>query len=127
MSRTTPLLDEGLTPPGLGATISPFSGVACRIEHLTEVGGGSISRALIARTERALVRQSDGATRSELFVAEADGLAALPVPRIVRHGISDTPIYLVLELLQLSPLQRGVAAAGRSLAELHRIGGDHFG
>lgn len=124
----SPLLDA------LNAAISEFCGSACAIEHVAEVGGGSISRTLVARTEGAhWFVKLDSAARSAMLLAEADGLKALAacsairVPRVVGHGVCGNQAYLVLEHLQLSPLQHGAAAAGRSLAQLHRIGGEQFG
>ena len=124
----SPLLDE------LNAAISEFRGSACAIEQLTEVGGGSISRTLVARTEGARwFVKIDRAARGAMLVAEADGLKALAacsairVPLVVGLGVCDGHAYLVLEHLQLSPLQYGAAAAGRALAQLHRIGGERFG
>ena len=124
----SPLLDA------LNAAISEFCGSACAIEHLAEVGGGSISRTLVARTEGARwFVKLDRAARNAMLLAEADGLetlaacSAIRVPRVVGHGVCGDHTYLVLEYLQLSPLQRGAAAAGRALAQLHRIGGEQFG
>lgn len=118
----------------LNAAISEFCGSACAIEHLAEVGGGSISRTLVARSGRARwFVKVDSAARSAMLAAEADGLEALAacpairVPRVVGNGVCGDQAYLVLEYLQLSPLQHGAAAAGRALAQLHRIGGEQFG
>ena len=118
----------------LNAAIGEFCGSACAIEHFAEVGGGSISRTLVVHTGRARwFVKIDRAERGALLVAEADGLkvlAACPairVPRVVGHGVCGNQAYLVLEHLQLSPLQHGAAAAGRALAQLHRIGGEQFG
>ena len=118
----------------LNAAISEFCGSAGAIEHLAEVGGGSISRTLVAHTGGARwFVKINRAERGALLVAEADGfkaLAACPairVPRVVGHGVCNDQAYLVFEHLQLSPLQHGAAAAGRALAQLHRIGGERFG
>lgn len=118
----------------LNAAISEFCGSACAIEHLAEVGGGSISRTLVARTEGARwFVKIDSAGRGAMLLAEADGLKALAacpairVPRVVGNGVCDGHAYLVLEYLQLAPLQHGASAAGRALAQLHRIGGERFG
>lgn len=124
----SPVLDA------LNATISEFCASPCAIEHLAEVGGGSISRTLVARSGRThWFIKIDSAERSAMLTAEADGLEALAacsairVPRVVGNGVCGNQAYLVLEHLQLAPLQRGAAAAGRALAQLHRIGGEQFG
>ncbi len=89
---------------------------------------------LVARSEGARwFVKIDRAERGAMLLAEADGLRALAacpairVPRVVGHGVCGNHAYLVLEHLQLSPLQHGAAAAGRALAQLHRIGGERFG
>lgn len=116
----------------LNAAISDFSAAPCRIEGF--VDGAAASRTLIARSADARwFVKLDRAERIATFVAEADGLRALAacpalrVPRVVGLGVSGAQAYLVLEHLRLAPVAEGAAAAGRALAQLHRIAGAQFG
>jgi fructosamine-3-kinase len=68
------------------------------------------------------------------FAAEVDGLAALRatqavrVPAVIDCGSDGRSAWLVLERLDLRPLDRaGGAALGHALAQLHRTCGPHFG
>ncbi|MDD5247354.1 MAG: fructosamine kinase family protein [Rhodocyclaceae bacterium] len=68
------------------------------------------------------------------FVAEVDGLAALRatqavrVPAVIDCGRDERSAWLVLERLDLRPLDRASGAAlGRALAQLHHTCGPHFG
>ncbi len=115
---------ESKLPPGVG------------IDAATPIGGGSISRTLLVESgrRRCFVKLNDPGLL-DMFVAEADGLQALAacpalrVPRVVGHGRAGGQAYLVLEHLRLQRLRddEQVAAAGRSLAELHRISGPQYG
>ncbi|EXI80610.1 MAG: Fructosamine-3-kinase [Candidatus Accumulibacter appositus] len=106
------------------------------IDAVTPIGGGSISRTLLIESgqRRCFVKLHDPGLL-DMFVAEADGLRALAacpalrVPRVVGHGRAGGHAYLVLEHLRLHGLREAqeVAAAGRSLAELHRITGQQYG
>jgi fructosamine-3-kinase len=106
------------------------------IDAATPIGGASISRTLLVGSgqRRCFVKLND-ASLLDMFVAEADGLralaacSALRVPRVVGHGSAGGQAYLVLEHLHLHALREGeqVAAAGRSLAALHRISGPQYG
>jgi fructosamine-3-kinase len=108
------------------------------IDAATPIGGGSISRTLLVESgqRRCFVKLHDPGLL-DMFVAEADGLRALAacpalrVPRVVGHGHAGGQAYLVLEHLRLHSLREAkeeeVAAAGRSLAELHRISGPQYG
>ncbi|WP_313953689.1 fructosamine kinase family protein [Accumulibacter sp.] len=112
------------------------SGSPAQIDKATAVGGGSISRALLLESgnRRWFVKLNDSRL-ADMFAAEADGLSALAscpalrVPRVIGHGSSGRQAYLVLEHLPLQGLRErdhGVAA-GRALAELHRIQGAQHG
>jgi fructosamine-3-kinase len=112
------------------------SGAACRIQTLDAVGGGSISRTVVARSgDTRWFVKLDSAERHAMFVAEADGLSALAacpalrVPRVVADGVSGRQAYLVMEYLQLRPIheRRAASSAGHALAALHRITGTEFG
>ncbi|MDO8933200.1 MAG: fructosamine kinase family protein [Rhodocyclaceae bacterium] len=78
--------------------------------------------------------KSGPATRHAMFVAEADGLAALHatgavrVPAVIDVGTDGQEAWIVLERLALRPLDRAAGTAlGRALAQLHRTLGPHFG
>ncbi|HRD88432.1 MAG TPA: fructosamine kinase family protein [Accumulibacter sp.] len=120
----------------LRALIGVDGGGAATLDSVSEVGGGSISRALVVRSgqRRWFVKLND-ARLAAMFAAEADGLAALAacpavrVPRVCGHGVSGRHAWLVLEHLALAPLRghAASAAAGQALAAMHRIPGSHFG
>lgn len=126
--------------PALRAALSDAIGSDTKssrgIDTATEIGGGSISRALVVQSgdRRYFVKLND-VRLAEMFAAEADGLSALAacaelrVPRVIAHGSSDRQAYLVLEYLPLHALRAPAqgAAAGRSLAALHRIQGAQYG
>ena len=74
------------------------------------------------------------AEKRPLFAAEAEGLAALRkagavrVPKVVTQGGDDEQAWLVLEWLDLAPLnERSGAALGEALARQHRIAQEKFG
>ena len=76
----------------------------------------------------------NAADRDAMFAAEADGLAALrdtgsvAVPRVIAQGADDEHAWLVLEWLELAPLDaRSGAALGTALAALHRQPRERFG
>jgi len=116
------------------ATGEPFTPV--RVE---DVGGGCIhaSLSLTGRTptgERTYFAKVNEAACAAMFEAEADGLAALReagalrVPATVTHGHDDEHAWLVLEWLELGPLDGPRAAAlGTSLAAQHRVPLERFG
>lgn len=120
----------------LNETIGSATGWKCNIAHLTETGGGSISRAFVAEAgnEKWFVKLND-IELLDMFEAEADGLRALAtcpavrVPQVAGSGSAGQQAYLVLEYVDLHPLRDGgaSASAGRALAALHRITGDGFG
>jgi len=129
------LLDADLYA-ALRALIGADGDAAAAIDSVSEVGGGSISRALVLGSgrRRHFVKLND-ASLAAMFAAEADGLAALAacpavrVPRVCGHGVSGRHAYLVLEHLSLHRLHGGApaAAAGQALAAMHRSTGSHFG
>ena len=120
----------------LNDSIGHATGKACSIARLSEAGGGSISRALVAEAGNSkwFVKLNDIALL-EMFEAEADGLRALAkcpvirVPQVVGAGSADRQAYLVLEYLDMHPLRDNGASisGGRALAALHRVTGDSFG
>ncbi|MBK8384402.1 MAG: fructosamine kinase family protein [Candidatus Accumulibacter sp.] len=116
--------------------ISVGTGSPANIDSLTEITGGSISRALMLASagERYFVKLND-AKLADMFAAEADGLRALAacpalrVPRVVGYGVSGRQAYLLLEYLPLQALRTGQqgAKAGHALAALHRQRGPQYG
>ena len=125
-----PLIDA------LNETIHRFSGKPGGIDHLKQIGGGSISRALVAGTPHGnWFIKINNIELLEMFNSEADGLRALGdcptlrVPDVAGTGSCGQQAFLILEHLDMQPLQdtRASIAAGRTLASLHRITGHNFG
>ena len=122
-------------PDGLDNAIRQIAGSRTTIHRLTEVGGGSISRAFVAETDHGKwfikLNQAD---LLDLFEAEADGLRALSscpelqVPGVFGTGTLGAEAFIALECMEFRPLRnQDGRAAGRALAALHRIAGTEFG
>ncbi len=120
----------------LSKAIGHATGTRCDIQQLRDVGGGSISRTVIASSEQGRwFVKLNRVEQFDMFEAEADGLNALSaspllrVPQVVALGVSDRHAFLVLEHIMLQHLRERTAAiaAGRALAGLHRIKGAQFG
>ena len=118
----------------IGQAITAVNGDRINNVGVTPVGGGSISRAWRLRGERHdYFIKTHAADFIENFSAEAEGLRALatavsPVPTFLTCGVTDATAFLVLEYLDLRPLDRaGGAFLGRQLAALHRVTGEAFG
>ena len=98
--------------------------------------GGCISASFtaLAGEDKVFIKTGD-ATRLAMFEAEADGLAALSragthrVPAVLATGVAEGSAYLVLEWLDLKPMEtrEDAEAAGHALAELHRNTGERYG
>jgi protein-ribulosamine 3-kinase len=126
------------TMPDFGpvaAAIAAARGEAFRVENICSVGGGSIHGAvcLEGANQRYFVKFNER-TAEAMFAAEADGLAALAdaaairVPRVIVSDCSEEYAFLVLEFLDLQPLDRSTGGScGRALADLHRDVSDRFG
>lgn len=120
----------------LDQAIARAIGTPFRSRSPTALGGGSTSRSLAVEDgqRRFFVKFNDAALAG-MFVAEADGLAALGrcpqirVPRVIVQGVAGRHSFLVLEHLALHPLREHEAgiAAGRALACLHAIEGTQHG
>lgn len=120
----------------LDEAISRSTGSPFRSTNLTGQGGGSISQSLLVEDgRRRFFVKVNTTALSGMFVAEADGLAALRrcpairVPQVIAQGSAAGRSFLVLEHLVLRPLRERQAGieAGRALAELHRIEGTQYG
>jgi len=119
--------------PELRRALEPVTG---EIASFSPVGGGSISTSfrLLASNGESFFLKTQRADRADLFVAEADGLAALhdtgcvAVPRPLTSGVADDEAYLLLEYLDFGG-DRDTAAAelGRRLADQHRRTASDFG
>ena len=121
------------------AAVAAASGEPFTLVRVEDVSGGCIHAALslTGRTpagERTFFAKVNDAARSAMFEAEADGLAALRVagalrvPETVTVGHDDEHAWLVLEWLELKPLDGpGAAALGTALAAQHRVCLKRFG
>jgi protein-ribulosamine 3-kinase len=118
----------------LAGAVAAALGVAVRA--LRPVGGGDINEAFGATLEggeRVFVKANAHAP-AELFVREAEGLAALRtagalrVPEVLASGEAAGWRFLVLEWLESAASAPGFAARfGEGLAELHRCSRPAFG
>ena len=123
----------------LAQAIAQATAERFEIDSAEPVGGGSIHAALAitggtrggARRYFAKVNAAD---RAPMFAAEADGLAALgaagaiAVPGVVARGNDDENAWLVLQWLDLGPLDaKSAATLGAQLAAQHRIAQEKFG
>jgi fructosamine-3-kinase len=123
----------------LGAAISDATEEAFEVTQLSPVGGGCIHTALRVDGDTTAARKSyfakvNDAQFTSMFASEAQGLAALgeskaiAVPRVVAAGHDDDRAWLVLEWMDLAPLDASTARAlGASLAALHRVKRERFG
>lgn len=123
----------------LAALIAEATGEPYEALDARPVGGGCIHAALRIEGETAHGRRDyfvklNDAESAAMFAAEADGLAALAetgtvgVPRVVAHGADEERAWIVLEWLDLAPLDaKSGAALGIALAALHRGARERFG
>jgi fructosamine-3-kinase len=112
---------------------------AYEITSACAVAGGCIHRALRVSGENAQGKKDyfaklNAPERAAMFAAEAEGLAALreagavAVPGVVARGHDDDRAWLVLEWLDLAPLDaKSAARLGASLAAQHRGAREKFG
>lgn len=119
--------------------ISDATGTRFTITAEEAVSGGCIHTAmqLAGKTAKGAPRyfvKVNEADREPTFAAEADGLAALraagavAVPEVVTHGEDGERAWLVLEWLDLIPLDIGSGAKlGHALAAQHRLAQSKFG
>lgn len=99
------------------------------------ISGGSIHSAWrISNGQREFFVKTGADLAGSMFIAEAAGLRAIAVTGTVRtpvaiaHGATDSGTFLVLEALDLAPLDsESGARLGEALAHMHRQKGASFG
>ncbi len=100
------------------------------------VGGGCIHQAItLDDGKQRFFVKLDTLERQAMFAAEADGLAAiaatgaLRTPKVVVEGSDGQYAFLVLEHLEMRPLQSAEDGArfAEALVHMHRSLGEHFG
>lgn len=117
-------------------SVREATGNAFRITDSRAISGGDTHRALSVSDGR--VRyfvKHGGAETLDMFEAEANGLAALAdtdalrVPAVIGLGADDNGACLILEHLELRPLQNADDGTrfAEALAEMHHFTGEHFG
>ncbi|HTS83508.1 MAG TPA: fructosamine kinase family protein, partial [Usitatibacter sp.] len=123
----------------VAAAIAEATGSSYDLIDVRPVGGGCIHTALeisgrTPRGERRYFAKVNEADRASMFAAEADGLAALReaaavrVPGVIAQGDDGNASWIVLEWLELQPLDAASAARlGAALAAQHRIAQRAFG
>lgn len=119
----------------IASAISEISGTPFIPVSGSPVNGGSIHRAWLLTDGRQRYFVKTGEIGVEpMFAAEARGLQALAAiavlrtPTFVTLGQTGTHAFLVLEFLDLAPIdQRCGEHLGESLAQLHRASADTFG
>jgi fructosamine-3-kinase len=119
----------------IAAAIGEHTGTRFTPDSVSPVGGGSIHRAWhLADGRRHYFVKTGGIAAAPMFVAEAQGLRALsaaavvPTPTFIALGQSASEAFLVLQHLDLTPLDPPSGARlGTALAQLHRVTGDSCG
>lgn len=119
----------------VAAAISRATGAPFQVRSSQAVGGGCINSAvLLADKDRRFFVKTNNAARSAMFAAEAEALEelrrarAVRVPEPVCHGVDGDRSFLVLEYLDLEPLEGAAPERlGRALAALHRVTRSQFG
>ncbi len=126
-------------PARLASAIARATGEAFVLEASRPVAGGCIHTALdlegnVPGAKRRYFAKVNEATSAAMFAAEAEGLAALRaagslrVPEVVTHGHDDENAWIVLEWLDLVPLDAPSAAGlGTALVAQHRIAQQRYG
>lgn len=93
------------------------------------VGGGSISRSFrVTAGDRTLFVKVNGPDAGPMFAAEAEGLALLREPGVIRvpepvcHGVDGGGAFLVLEHIDFGrPAADGEQRMGEGLARIHAV------
>jgi len=121
--------------PAIEASIREAAGNAFAMGNCEPVAGGSINEAwrVEGGGDRYFVKLNR-ADRAEMFTAESEGLtelrqgSGLRVPAPICRGATAGRAYLVLEWIDLQPLENDAAAAlGEALAQLHGIVRPEYG
>lgn len=119
----------------IAAAIGEATGDSFDATSVRAVHGGSIHSAWrIGDGRREFFVKSGPPGSLPMFAAEAEGLRALAaanavrVPAVIADGASADDAYLILEALDLAPLDQAAGARlGEALAKLHRVAGEHCG
>jgi fructosamine-3-kinase len=119
----------------IAAAIAEHTGTPFSAGSANPVSGGSIHRAWkISDGPRHYFVKTGELAAAPMFAAEADGLQALSAtgavrtPTVIMLGNTKDQAFLVLEFLDLAPLDpQAGARLGTALARLHRTTGDFFG
>jgi fructosamine-3-kinase len=123
----------------LETAIADATRTGFEISSTSPVAGGCIHHALRLSGETAKGKQDYFAKvnepgRAAMFTREAEGLAALRsagalrVPAVIAKGHDEDRAWLVLEWLDLAPLEaKSAARLGASLAAQHRLPQETFG
>jgi fructosamine-3-kinase len=123
----------------LAEVIEGSIGQSFALSGTSTVSGGCIHTALRVEGEtldgkRRFFAKLNAAQKRAMFAAEKDGLEAIAkagavrVPKVVAQGADDEQSWIVLEWLDLAPLDaRSGAALGRALAAQHRQPQEKFG
>ncbi len=103
------------------------TGTPLRVRGRRAVSGGCINRAYVLEWEPSYFVKLNRVAASEMFAAEAAGLAelaaahAIGVPLPITHGVVGGEAYLVLSYIDFgSPGAGGAERLGQALAALHR-------
>lgn len=111
------------------------TGRSIRSHHLSSIGGGDINRAYRLQADSIdWFIKINRADLVNMFSAEAVGLRELAashtvtVPEVICFGTFQEHAYLVLEFVDLAPLNtQSARTLGQSLANLHQIKHAYFG
>ncbi len=114
--------------------IGAATGSSFSLVKAVSVSGGDINESyrLTGLDGRSFFLKLNTAAYTDLFAAEAAGLAAIAdtnairVPHVVTHGITDQHSFLILEHLDLG-CHGNSGLLGERLAALHRCLADQFG
>lgn len=125
---------QGPLLAAVGAKLGETLGRKLALRSAQAAGGGCIHSAYRAGDgRRSWFVKVNTARHSDMFAAEADGLAALAqgpvrVPQVICAGCADGQSFLVLEWLSLAPgAPRAYAMLGEQLARMHAISAAQFG
>ena len=128
---------EAAAAESIADSITRATGRAYAVARVEPVGGGCIHTAVALEGARGAPRffaKVNDVAHAAMFEAEADGLEALRkaghvrTPGVIARGKDDERAWLVLEWLELAPLDaRAAARLGEALAAQHREEHARFG